>query len=68
MDIRPRRALRTIQKQLRRTKAGTQTMQRETQNEEPAGQTRPPVVADLSLGHWVTRVQEALEKIEAAED
>ncbi len=43
-------------------------MQRETQNEEPAGQTRPPVVADLSLGQWVTRVKAALEKIEAAED
>ena len=68
MDIRPRRALRTIQKQLRRTKAGTQTMQRETQNQEPSADTRPPVVDDLSLGQWVTRVQEALQKIEAAED
>ena len=68
MDIGPRRALRAKQKQLRRTKAGTQTMQRETKNQEPADTTRPPVVADLSLGQWVTRVKEALQKIEAAED
>lgn len=68
MDSRPRRSLRTKQKQLRRTKAGTQTMQRETQNKEPADATRPAVVADLSLGQWVTRLNSEIEKIKAAED
>jgi len=43
-------------------------MQRETQNQEPAADTRPPVVADLSLGQWVTRLQAAMKEIEAAED
>jgi hypothetical protein len=43
-------------------------MQRETQNQKPAADTRPPVVADLSLSEWVTRVEAALKKIEAAED
>jgi hypothetical protein len=43
-------------------------MQRETQNQEGADTTRSAVVADLSLGWWVTRVEAALKKIEAAED
>ena len=68
MDIRPCRSLRAQKKQLWRVEAGAQTMQRETKNQEPADTTRPPVVTDLSLGQWVTRVQAALQKIEAAEN
>jgi hypothetical protein len=43
-------------------------MQRETQNQEPADAPRPAVVADLSLGRWVTRLNSEIEKIKAAED